>query len=302
MSSWCYRYSGLKVVSVIELPEWTAFLQSDACADPDIFISIVPTKEPVADELKFTISQNEYSFFVSGIGHYRITDGTQIVVTHFANVEPQKLRLFLLGSAWGALCYQRGILAVHAGSVQIGSGAVLLCAPQGGGKSTTTAWLAARGHALISDDLCCLDFPEQGKPVVHPSAQRLRLWGTALDALGWKKDELQRDFFRIDKYQITWKHKQLLQPVPLQAVILLGWGEISLERLTGGNALRQFIHAATYRGELLDLMGTSGTYWQQCLELLEKVPVWALKRQKDFVAMDQMAELLEAQFGESKPQ
>lgn len=293
MNNWNYFYSGLMITSNIELPEWELFLQPGEWPNPDVTIKTEISTEPFTDTPKLSASANEYSFLLPQIGYFRITGGSAIVISHLPNVEQHKLRLFLLGSAWGGLCYQRGLLAIHAGAVQIGNEAVLLCAAQGKGKSTMTAFLANRGHALISDDLCCVDMQKGIQPAIYPSTQRLRLWSDALDLLGWERKNFERDFFRFDKFLVPWSGKQVTHPVPIHSICLLEWGDLSLKRLTGVDALKSFISAATYRGELLHQMGESGPYWNRCLELIERVPVWVLSRPKDLTSMDSVSALVE---------
>jgi len=73
------------------------------------------------------------------------------------------VRLYLLGSAWGALCYQRDLLVLHASAVRVDGRAVAFCGRPGMGKSTLAAWLAESGHALVSDDLARFEtLPREG--------------------------------------------------------------------------------------------------------------------------------------------
>jgi hypothetical protein len=292
---WYYTYAGLRVASDLELPEWESFMHIGPYDQPDVLIrvDVAQSNELSAAIPEPIISADEYCFFMPEVGAYRIVNGKEIIVSPVSQAGQNELRLFLLGSAWGALCYQRGLFAVHASAVQVGNEAVLFCATQGKGKSTMTAWLAARGHALVSDDLCCINMPSQDQPSVYPSTQRFRLWNDALEALGWNSDLLERDHFRLDKFLFPWTGKPLLHPLPLRAIYLLGWGEFNLQRLTGMNALQRFVSQATYRGELLNQMGLSGTYWQRCLNLLQKVPVWELTRKKDLTMMNNTAKMLE---------
>lgn len=296
MHKWYYRYAGLLVASDLELPEWESFLHAGETDAPDVFIRVnvdLPGDLPAATS-EPVITASEYRFFMPDVGTYRIANGKEIVVSPASAAGQNELRLFLLGSAWGALCYQRGLFAVHASAVQVGNEAVLFCAPQGNGKSTMTAWLASHGHALVSDDLCCIKLSPQDLPVVYPSSQRFRLWRDALEALGWNSDQLERDHFRFDKFLLPWSMKPLLDTLPLRAIYILEWGdENALERLTGMDALQRFVSAATYRGELLQQMGISGTYWQSCLNLLQRVPVWELTRQKDLTMMNGIVTMLE---------
>lgn len=51
---------------------------------------------------------------------------------------------------------QRGLLFLHAGSVGIGGNGVLLLGPKGAGKTTLSLALAARGHALLGDEIAAV--------------------------------------------------------------------------------------------------------------------------------------------------
>lgn len=294
MRKWHYTYAQLQVRSNLELPEWESFLLSEVPKEVDVSIHVEGcnlAQSVIAPES--VVSANEFYFHMPEVGTYRIINGKKITVSPAPGAGQNELRLFLLGSAWGALCYQRGLLAIHAGAVQVGNEAVLFCALPGKGKSTMTAWLAAQGFPLVSDDLCCIDFFENDQPVVFPSTQRFRLWKDALQALGWNSDELERDHYRHDKFLLSWAVKPLLQPLPLRAIYLLEWGEEhKLERLRGINALERFVTAATYRGELLCQMGLSATYWQHCLRLVQRVPLWELQRQKDLKMLVEVSRML----------
>jgi len=292
---WYYSYAGLRLASDLELPEWESFLQSEPSESPDVTIRVaVVHGDERPEELQDTIvSADEYRFFMPEVGAYRIARGKEIIVYPESTAGQNEIRLFLLGSAWGALCYQRGLFAVHASAVQVGNESVLFCASQGKGKSTMTAWLTAHGHSLISDDLCCINMSSLEMPEVYPSTQRFRLWNDALAALGWNSDLLERDHFRHDKFLLPWSGTRLEQPLPLRAIYLLEWGEYSLQRLSGMDGLQRFVSASTYRGELLLQMGLSGAYWQRCLHLLQKVPLWALTRQKDLTIMNNTVKVLQ---------
>lgn len=294
MHKWHYMNAGLRIISDLELPEWEIFLAQGQQGQPDVVIRLeVSIPETVlALEGREYISATEYRFCVPETGSYRVTNGNDIAVVPAPGAGQRELRLFLLGSAWGALCYQRGVFAVHAGAVCVGQHAVLFCAKQGKGKSTMTACLAFKGHALVSDDLCCIDM-QPPQPLVYPSTQRLRLWRDALTAFNRDVATLEQDHFRLDKYLLPWKEEPVITPLRLRGIYLLEWGEYGLTRLTGRNALQSFVSAATYRGALLERMGLAGPYWQRCLDLVQNVPVWQLTRPRDLTSLDRIAELLE---------
>lgn len=298
MHKWCYVYARLRITSNLELPEWEPFLWTETLVQSDVIISLESSEKTKfrSSPAEPIITKSEFQFFIPNVGVYRIVNGAEIFVYPVATAMQNELRLFLLGTAWGALCYQRGMFAVHASAVRVGNEAVLFCATPGKGKSTISAFLAAKGYPLVSDDLCCIELRSQERPVIYSSTQRLRLWKDALVALGLDSEKLERDHFRLDKYILPWNNEKMTESVPLKAIYLLEWGTSDLVRLNGVNALRNFVSAATYRGELLEKMGLSGSYWQSCLELMQVVPVWKLSRPRDFAFMKDSVSKLELHF------
>ncbi|MHC4197747.1 MAG: hypothetical protein ACYSRP_07535 [Planctomycetota bacterium] len=302
MKRWYYTYAGLRVVSELRIPEWSVFEEPQPFGEAEVFFTLkdTPDGQPAWAENHPFISLEEYRFYTPEAGYYRVREGREIVVKPAPGAMISTVQLFLLGSAWSALCYQRGLSVFHASAVQVEDEAVAFCAHQGMGKSTMAAWLAVRGHALVSDDLTRFDIPVQGQLTIYPSAPRLKLWRDALSALEWSSEELERDHFRFEKFYLPWTGVRQQQPLPLRAIYLLEWGEWNITRLSGGTALHRFVSAATHRGALLEPMGQLGAYWHQCLELVSRVPVWELKRPRDLPAMGQTVDLLASHWASIK--
>jgi len=298
-----YDYSGLRIDSEIEIPEWALFERDAAFALPDVAIVLkIAGNEPQpGDKVLPVVDAHSYRFHIPGTGVYRVHHGREIVVTPAPGAKARELRLFLLGSAWGALCYQRGLLALHASVVQVEGRVIAFCGEPGSGKSSVAAWLAARGHRLVGDDLCRFDVAA-GQVRVYPSAPCLKLWRDALGALGLSDEGLERDHFRMDKFHLPWREDLetassrkppcAMPARPVRAIYLLQWGEPGLKRLTGSNALRRLVVAATYRGDLLEPMGQLAAHWERCVELARRVPVWDFSRPRDWSAMDAAMRLL----------
>ncbi len=301
MARWHYHYSGLKVASELYLPEWQAFEIGQPSQDSDIEIRL---EDAVDGAHTPVLNATERYFCIEGIGEYWIQDGRLIRIAISPNAGLREVRLFLLGSAWGALCYQRGLLALHASVVEVHGEAVAFCGASGAGKSSAAAWLVARGYPLIGDDLCHFDISGL-QPSVYPSAPRLKLWRDALDQLGWQVDDLERDHFRMEKFHIgsfhidtlvesqlrddrgehTEQRRVIGSPLPVRAIYLLAWGEAAIVRLKGLTAVFQLIESATYRGELLEPMGELAPHWQRCATLARSVPIFRFTRPQAWPAM-----------------
>ena len=94
-------------------------------------------------------------------------DGNQIVIDAAPDATDRNVRLFLLGSALGALLHQRGLLPLHANAIDLGGGAVAFSGHSGAGKSTIAAWFHDRGHRILADDVCVVGFDQSGRALVH---------------------------------------------------------------------------------------------------------------------------------------
>ena len=313
MKPCCYTNADLHVTSELPLPEWAAFESDRPCPQPDVTITVEsgerlsrpdeesgeggppPLEGEGVESEKFEtrlITGDEYRFHAPHAGEYWVRQGRAIHITPAPGARPREMRLFLLGSAWGALCYQRGILSLHSSVVQVGNGAFAFCGETGAGKSLLAAWLISRGHRLVSDDLSRFEVLPNGAPRVYPSSPRLKLWRDALNKLGRSAAGLERDYFRSDKFHLPLPGDEAQHPLPLAGIYLLKWGEPGITRLTGATALRRFVESATYRGDLLEPMGQAAAHWQRCAEIARRVPIWEFARPRDWTAFDAAMEKL----------
>lgn len=299
MMQWWYAHSGLSIVSALEIPEWAQFALEEVVESPDAVIKLEPSLY-TDGESSVNVTPDELLFTISETATYRVRAGLEITVGPAPGADWREVRLFLLGTAWSALCYQRDILVLHASAVRIGEHAVAFCGAPGQGKSSLAASLVARGYSFISDDLCRVDLSLPGRAMIYPSTPRLKLRSDMLAFLGRKGDPLEPDHLSSGKLQ---------QPIPgadrapvmLRAIYLLAWGDLNILEETGSLALSHLVKAATFRPEFLEPMGKLGVYWQQCLALSQRVSVWQFQRPREFnalgVALDALLEHLAAEDG-----
>ncbi|MFZ2956753.1 MAG: hypothetical protein WA705_07690 [Candidatus Ozemobacteraceae bacterium] len=295
MNRWHYIYAGLRVRSELSIPEWAIFEENEPFDSPEVTISLAGAANPASGNIPI-VTANEYHFHVPEVGSFRVSNGCEIVITPALEARSHEMRLFLLGSAWGALCYQRGVLALHSSAVQVGDGAVIFCGPSGSGKSTVAAWLISQGFNFVGDDLCRFETSPDGIPMIYPSAPRLKLWSEALKQL--KKDDkgLERDHFRHEKYHVNLTGGEKTVAMPLLGIFLLEWGDIRLTRLTGKAALSRFVAMATYRSDLLEPMGRIAAQWEACAVLLRRVPVWEFRRPQAWSVVEESMNALMTHF------
>jgi hypothetical protein len=287
VNTWRYRFGGLAFASAIHLPEWTAFADRAECAEPDVAIALDRAPEPLPEPIPPpAIRPRECTFWIRRGGRYRVLDGRRIEVTPAPDMEAPVLRLMLLGSALAALCYQRGILLLHASAVRAGGRTLAFCGPAGSGKSSLAAAFVRLGADFVCDDLG--RFIAGAPPAVYPSTPRLKLWRESLASLPWSADTLERDHARRDKFHVPQSHADPWSPLPLDAIYLLDWheGPAAATPLSGVHALRALVGAATYRPDLLDAMGGLAAHWQRCAALAAGARISRLSRTRTWRAVD----------------
>jgi hypothetical protein len=219
---------------------------------------------------------------VPGISRSLIEQGCRIFVDPDEGVSPRNVRLFLLGSAFGALLHQRGLLPLHANAIVIEGRAVAFTGRSGAGKSTLASLFHDRGHRLLSDDVCVIDFDRAGQPIVHAGIPHMRLWRDSLERSGRIADDFEAVLDGRDKYTVPAPWSGPPDSAPLGAVFTLASnGEdanrIGIRRLRGAEALKALI-ANTYRGHYVARLGDSRRHWATSLDLAAKVPVFELER------------------------
>ncbi|TMM48907.1 hypothetical protein [Qipengyuania marisflavi] len=283
-----YRHSGLIVASALPLPEWEAFAAQDTGA-ADVTIAL--GEGPMACNLAYdglTFDDGVMRFQIDDIGGWEIAEGNRITLFLDPAADMRELRLFTLGSAWGALGYQRGHAMWHGSAVAREGHAVLLCGDAGEGKSTMAGALLSRGGTLVADDLSRIA-PGKGAAVIHPSSARLKLWREAIDRLGWQDRVIERDYYREDKFHCSVAaHAAGDPPMPLAAVVVLTTGEaVSLERLQGGAAVQAALRGTMYRPEMLEALGEWAQQGALAARIAVNCPVWRLTRPRDFAALDE---------------
>lgn len=281
-----YRVFGLKVRSEVTLPE---LLPDDGPSEPDVIVFRAKVAAPGQMD-GFHAEDGALTIVIPGVASYRIEYGTRIIVDAANGVPDRNIRLFLLGSAFGALLHQRGMLPLHANAIEIDGRAVAFMGESGAGKSTLAAWFHDRGHAVLADDVCVIDFDTSAVPCAVPGIPRLRLWAEALDATGRDAGDYEYSYLEADqpnKFDVPIRARPAgSEPTPLAGLFLLDRANaFSIEQLAGLDAVQAVAHH-TYRGAFVDKVKWQAGYWASALRLVGTVPAYRYCRRWDLESMN----------------
>jgi hypothetical protein len=272
-----YRYAGIEIASWLPLP---GLDPSDGCP-PEVHILRAAVPRPAGGQTPFGyFAQIPHGIVleIPDCARFAITGGDTIAMELLGNPAPDFLRLYLLGSALGALLHQRGVLPLHAGSICIEDRAFALVGESGAGKSTLTALLAAAGASYLADDVCPVGMAGTAQPVVWPGIRRVRLSPEACNLLVPSGGAGDADPFGKHILEPPWHRPD--RPVPLRGLLILHTDDaLQAPRLAPAPAREVLaaLVAHTYRPTFLTPQ-RRGSHLAACAALAARLPGWHLVR------------------------
>lgn len=281
-----YRIYGLNLASAIELPELPELLDADASPKIAVTVGLASLDETLAgmtaDGSYLQVSGDRCQFNVKGIARYRIEQGQRILVDPAPGAAPGDVRLFLIGSAFGALLHQRGCLPLHVSSVATPNGVWTFTGDSGAGKSTLAASLHFHfDWPLLSDDVGVIGAGDQGEPLFHSGPPHLKLWQDAVAHFEIDPSGLIRDQTRLNKFHLPLARGSETEPQRLRAVVVLERANDdeppSLTEIKGIAAF-QAVAGSVYRPEMAQRVGDRNLLFRQCAALARQIAVYRYRR------------------------
>jgi hypothetical protein len=297
-----YFVFGLHLASDLELPELAGLPKParDAAAPVVAFrfgdAGKIENPQDIGSHYEST--PQEFLFEVKDVARYRINRGEEIIIDPAKTASERNLRLFLLGSALGILCHQRGLLPLHANAIVANGCAVAFAGHSGSGKSTLAAHFQSRGYEILCDDVCVISFDKEGAPKAWPGLPRLKLWRDAVDTLGHGDKELDRAVDGLEKFNLPLSRSTVAEPYPLKRLYILNKTDESsdgIERISGAAAM-EAIMSQTYRGHFLKTMGRGAQHFGQAAQLLKHSEVYSAPRRWGYDVFAEEADKLERHF------
>jgi len=261
----------------------------------DVTVTLAPVSQDFLHSEEYTQITDVWGYYVKNPKHFymrcygfdfEITNGDSIIVdTHEQNAGNPELFTFILGSAFGVIGIQRGLIPIHGAAVAIGTSSVILTGSVGSGKSATLSSLVMDGYKYLSDDISMI-FTREGMPYVIPSYPQRKVDTKTSEETG----ELVSGATLLDesgrgKFAIRRAPEWFDETLPLSCIIEivpvkredepLFTPEISI--ITGHESLR-LVMRNQYRPRFVAAIGTPPSSMKRLLEITSSVKAYQLLR------------------------
>ena len=268
-----YHAFGLNIATDLTIPEFLALKDSTPI---DIII-----QAGFAADLKPCEQQENYQRLVINIPsvvRILIETGTRITYEQSPTCDHDHLRLFLLGSAMGALLQQRGHIVLHGNAVsQDGINATIFVGHSGAGKSTLAAWHYQQKARVLADDVSAIFFDGSGTPYVIPSYPQIKLWQSSADLLNIPTEDLRK--LRQGEAKFALPIIDRFHPTPLVVTRIVEINpKLSTNTTYHGLGKLTLLKTHSYRYPFLRRMQLTDTYHKSLLQLAKHISVSTTNR------------------------
>ena len=167
---------------------------------------------------------NNYYYLKENLLLAKIQRGKKIYVQLLKNIDEEIVSNMILNIPLGYCLYQKSKFVMHGSAFKKDNNSVLFLGESGSGKSSLVASLIGSGEVL-SEDLCLIDFNEQGDSLISPSLPFIKLEKKMNLAL---KDKHFRvidvPFDKRNRSYHYFKDSKLRSKSKIKNIYLLKWG------------------------------------------------------------------------------
>jgi hypothetical protein len=300
-SSVLYKYHafGMEIESQLAIPE---FLISNANERAGLTIRLGSVPENLENAIfsgvRFQGTKGKFLLKVDKVARYLIQNGSEIIIEPTLDAEGNDIRLFLLGSAFGALFHQKGVLPVHGSAIVYKNKALIFSGISGAGKSTIAASFHKKDYPVITDDICMITLSDTNEPVIFPAYPQMKLWSDAIDKLGDDKSSLTKVRSGIQKFAVPFHEKFLSNPVTLAGIYIISTKNTPGTNLSTIKGIDKFnlIKNNTYRLNFIKGTGITATHFSHIEAIARLCFVKKVERPSKGFQLEELRNLIEEDF------
>ncbi|MFA6303880.1 MAG: hypothetical protein WC627_12220 [Legionella sp.] len=254
-------------------------------------VSAEGIENPIRTAPSFQAKKNTFWLNIPEVARYLVLNGSEIIVDPADNADEILVRIFLLGSCFGALLMQRGFFVLHGNAIGIGPYAFSITGFSGAGKSTLAGSLAQRGYPILADDVCAINADAE----IVPSFPQIKLWADAAKQLSIETDSLRKIRPDMNKFAVPLATDFCSKPLPLKLVYILNTNDedvITHKNLTG---FEKYIplRTQTYRQYYVQGLAMELNHKIQCSSLAERITVVEITRPKGIHQIAKLTDYIE---------
>ena len=291
-----YKAFGISIESEVLIPQ---FINSKS-RQSEVSIKFGKVSQHLAPMDKVArviqIGEREICFYWKQSGWFLVRNGSEIIIEAETGTNEKLLIIPLVGIVLATLLHQRGMLVLHASTVNINGHGATFVGQKGKGKSTTAALLYKRGHAVISDDITAIEFTKDKTPLVTPGFPDFKLLPDTISALGDDPQAFSECYDGAEKRYRSLSNNFAETKIPLKSVFFLAEGDkLKLDILKPQEAIPVLI-ANTYLARYGSKLFTNNQVMAnlaQCSNVINQIPVYRLERPKSFHLTKVLTELIE---------
>lgn len=288
-----YKIYGLTVRCTFQIPE---AVKTAEVSQPDVFVEMgTPPEEELeaAKEGKICrLGEKTAWFYLKGYGMFYVENGNHIMVwRETSKLTDLSRNSYLIGTTFGLLMFQRGILPVHSGAVALDGKCIVVVGDSGAGKSTNCVKLREKGCTFVTDDVSAVSI-QDGKVMVEPSFPQQKLCRDAAVRQGYALEELIYIDEDRDKYAVRLKdgYEKEALPMALFIELVVTDGErLQIDEVTGLDKL-SVLYRNIYRREVWQEMGANQQSEAILMKMVEQIPIYRICRPNKGMYTDRIAD------------
>lgn len=289
--SYFYQAFGLSIQSDIALPP---LFETPAVETPDIQVvlkGVCATGLEQADVIKpfSQINQTQLWLNIMDVARFEVT--ANLIKVDPLSEDWDSIRLFLLGSCFGAVMHLRQDLVLHGNTIKFGEGCAVFMGPSGNGKSTLASAFYKKGYQILADDLARVDETLH----VQPSYPQLKLWEDSAKKLEIDTSALKRVRPQDAKFAVPIHENFFNQPLPVKALYILNThnqDDFIFEELSGVNKF-QPLKNNTFRPHFTQAFGMQKAHLKRVSQLASQARVIRITRPNHGFQIDELVERIE---------
>lgn len=291
--SFFYSAYGMQISSEIFLPELSIPNQTGEQADIEIRygnVSKDALESPKQIGPLIWVTENDLLFEVPSVARFLVSSGRRIIVDPACGIDKDSVRVFLLGSAFGAVLLQRGLFVLHGNGIEIHGKCLICVGPSGIGKSTLTAAFLQRGHRILADDVMPLD--PSGMAI--PGFPRIKLWQDVAEKLGIETENLCRIRPELQKFNLSLKDSFCDTPAPVIKICVLSEHQSNSVKVTPIKGIEKFqiLQANTYRSRFVAGMSLQKNHLSQCSAFARNISIAKVARPMAGFQIDRLVDAI----------